>query len=85
MASLAGVVTGAVFDLDLGGLVPRTRRLNGVGDAFPLSEYDQSKPVHWKKLNTDLYSSSEDSSMIGSSLMLGFVAGSFTGALPRRI
>ena len=45
-ASSAGAATGAVFDLDLGGLVPRTRRLNGVGDAFPLSEYDQPRPVH---------------------------------------
>lgn len=43
VASFAGVAIGAVFDLDLVGLVPRTRRLNGVG---ALSEYNQSRPVH---------------------------------------
>jgi hypothetical protein len=42
MVPSAGVATGVVFGLDLGGRVPRTRRLNGVGDAFPLSEHSQS-------------------------------------------
>ena len=42
IASFAGVATGVVVGLDLGGRVPRTRRLNGVGDAFPLSEHSYS-------------------------------------------
>jgi hypothetical protein len=42
LAPSAGVTTGVVPGLDVGGRVPRTRRLNGVGDAFPLSEQSQS-------------------------------------------
>ena len=36
-------------------------------------------------MNTDLDSSSEESSMVGSSLALGFVASSLTEAVPRPI